>query len=32
MRLIPLPEFHISSGAALPLVGPGASEILRELE
>jgi hypothetical protein len=31
MRLIPLPEFHISSGAALPLVGPGMSEIQREL-
>src|SRR4051794_35568156 len=31
MRLVPLPEFHMSSGAALPLVGPGAAEIVREL-
>jgi hypothetical protein len=31
MRLIPLPEFHMSSGAALPLVGPGVSKIQREL-
>jgi hypothetical protein len=30
MRLVPLPEFHISSGAALPIVGSGAAEILRE--
>ena len=32
MRLVPLPEFHISSGAALPIVGSGASEIRRELD
>ena len=32
MRLIPLPEFHISSGAALPIVGSGASKIRRELD
>jgi len=31
IRLIPLPEFHMSSGAALPLAGPAAAQILREL-
>jgi hypothetical protein len=31
MRLIPLPEFHMSSGTALPLAGPASAEILREL-
>jgi hypothetical protein len=32
MRLIPFSEFKMSSGAALPIVGPGASEIRRELD